>query len=402
MIKEVEDKYEGCDNVKIHQEIRASIVLFFQNVPDPRAPDNCSYSLYEILFIIIMAVFAGADCIAGIAQYSKERSKQLSQVLGEDFTPPHYNTFWWILTRMDHKAFSECFYTWVKESQIQDLRGEQICIDGKTLRGALNKKGKANNHIVHALVAGRGLLIGQRKTEEKSNEITAIPALLEELDLRETVVTIDAAGCQKEIVKKISKKGGDYILGLKGNQKNLHKEVVVLFEDARVEGFEYVLNCDFYETVEKNGSRVERRSVAVIGDPSELSMGNEWEKLNSLIEVTRETAVKGGKPRIDKSYYISSLIESAKEIGEKIRGHWAVESMHWALDMMFKEDSSRANMLNGAMNLATVKRMAVNIVKGNPELKKKGMAKVRRWAQWNDDGTAFLEISKALFGVKSF
>ena len=349
-----------------------------------------------------MAVFAGADCIAGIAQYAKERRNQLSLVLGEDFTPPHYNTFWWILTRMDHKAFAECFYKWVKECQIPDLSGEQICIDGKTLRGALNKTGKANNHIVHALVAGKGLLIGQKKTEEKSNEITAIPMLLEELDLRETVVTIDAAGCQKEIAKKICKKGGDYILGLKGNQKNLHKEVEALFGDARAEGFEYVLNCDFYETVEKNGSRIEKRSIAVIGDPSELSMGEEWEKLNSLIEVTRETAEKGGKARIEKSYYISSLIESAKEIGAKVREHWAVESMHWALDMMFKEDSSRANMLNGAMNLATVKRMAVNIVKGSPELKKKGMAKVRRWAQWNDDGTAFLEICKALFGVKSF
>ena len=399
----LESNSSCLDNCQIQkqEQLNKSIMLFFQEVPDPRASDNCRYSLCELLFIMLMAVFSGANCIAGIHDYACEKKKQLSIILGEDFTPPSYDTFWWILTRMDHEAFAKAFFSWVKSVQVPDLIGEQICVDGKTLRGSVNRAGKQNIHIVHAWVHDKGVLIGQKKTEEKSNEITAIPELLNQLDLYEAIVTIDAAGCQKEIVKKICAGRGNYILGLKKNQKNFYNEVTTLFSHARKEGFEYVLNCDFHETIEKNRGRIEKRSVAVIGDPSEISREEEWEGLNSLIEVTREVT-RSNKTTTEKSYYISSLIESAEEFGKRIRGHWQVESMHWSLDMIFDEDECRANVLNAALNLATLKRMVQSIVKGNPLLKKQGMAKTRRRAQWNEDGSVFRELCGAFFGVKSF
>jgi predicted transposase YbfD/YdcC len=399
----LESNLSNSDNCQVQelQQLNKTIMLFFQDVPDPRSSDNCRYSLCELLFIMLMAVFSGANCIAGIHDYAHEKRKQLAMVLGEDFTPPSYNTFWWILTRMDHEVFAKTFFSWVKSVHIPNLTGEQICVDGKTLRGAVNRVGEQNIHIVHAWVHDKGVLIGQQKTEEKSNEITAIPKLLEQLNLNEAIVTIDAAGCQKEIVKKIHAAGGNYILGLKKNQRNLYDEVTNLFAHAQEEGFEYVLNCDFYETIEKNRGRIEKRRVAVIGDPSEISMEKEWEGLNSLIEITREVT-RSNKTTTEKSYYISSLITSAEELGRRIRGHWQVESMHWSLDMVFDEDECRANVLNAALNLATLKRMVQSIVKGNPLLKKQGMTRTRRRAQWNDDGSVFREICEAFFGVKSF
>ena len=399
--KQIELNFHDCNNDSPQQQLRKSIMLFFKDVPDPRAADNCQYALDELLFIMLMATFSGANCIAGIHQYAIEKRRQLALVLGEDFTSPSYDTFWWFLTRMNHEAFAQAFYSWVQEVRVSNLIGQQICIDGKTLRGAVNRAGKQNIHIVHAWVHEKGMLIGQKKTEEKSNEITAIPELLQQLDLYEATVMIDAAGCQKEIAKMICNGGGNYIFGLKKNHPNFYKEVTGLFTLARADNFEYVQNCDFHESVEKNSGRIEKRSIAVIGDPSEISMGHDWEGLNSLIEVTREITKKT-KTTVEKSYYASSLIESAEELGNRIRGHWQVESMHWSLDMIFDEDGCRANVLNAALNLATLKRIVLSIVKGTPQLKKKGMAKLRRQAQWNEDGSVFKEICEAFFGVKSF
>ena len=377
---------------------RQTIMQFFQDVPDPREQDNCKHSLYDLLFLMIMAIFSGADDIADIHEYVIQKQNQLKVILGE-FTPPSYNTFWWIITRMNPDAFAKAFYTWAKERDLTDLEGKQICLDGKSLRGALNKKGKCNVHIVHAYVHENGLLIGQQKTEEKSNEITAIPILLEQLDIQGATISIDAAGCQKNIVGTIRRGGGHYVIALKKNQRNFYNEVVGLFEEARKEEFEYVLNCDFYENIEKKSGRIDKRSVAIISDPSEVSASKDWKDLQTFIEVTRESTVKG-KTTEEKRYYISDLIESAEEFGRKVRAHWGVESMHWSLDMIFGEDSSRANSLHAAMNLGTLRRAALNVVKSNPPLKKKGMAKIRRQAKWNEDGSVVKEICEALFGVK--
>lgn len=377
------------------QKTRQAILIFFQDVPDPRAKDNCKHSFEDLLFMMMMAVCSGAENIGDIHDYVINKQNLLSSVLGE-FTPPSYNTLWWIITRTDPEAFARAFLKW---GEAMSLEGEQICIDGKTLRGALNKNGKSNLHIVHAYAHNLGILIGQEKVAEKSNEIAAIPSLLEQLDIRGATITIDAAGCQKKILDAIERKGASYVIALKKNQRNLYNEVSRLFTAAREQGFEYVMNCDFYESLEKRSGRIDRRSVAIIGDPSEISISNEWPSVQTWIEVTRETTIKG-RTQSQKRYYISDLIESAEEFGKVIRAHWGVESLHWSLDVVFREDESQANTLHAAQNLGTLRRAFMNLVKRTPHLKEKGMAKIKRAAKWNEDGSVFREICKALFDVK--
>ncbi|HEV8052669.1 MAG TPA: ISAs1 family transposase [Parachlamydiaceae bacterium] len=385
------------------QTFRESVILFFRNVPDPRVIDNCQYSLPDLLITMLLAVFSGADDIADIHEYANQKWKLLQTLFGPEFEPPSYNTFWWLLARINPKAFSDAFYDWVKDIHICDLAGKQINVDGKSLRGAINKKGNCNVHIVHAWVHEEGMLIGQLKTDEKSNEITAIPILLGQIDISGATVSIDAAGCQKNIVKTIREAGGNYLLAVKENQPKLYEETVNLFNEAHKDNFNYVLNCDRHENIEKKSGRIEKRSITVISDPSEISIAEEWKDLETLVEVINETtAVKSGKVTSEKRYYISNLIDSAQEFGVRVRGHWGVESMHWTLDVTFKEDDSRANTLHAAVNLGTLRRAALNIVKSDQELKKKGMAKVRRQAKWNEDGSIIQEILGALFSVKSF
>jgi len=302
---------------------------------------------------------------------------------------------------MNPQAFSDAFFKWIKDEHISSLAGKQINIDGKSLRGARSKKGNSNVHIVHAWVHEYGMLIGQLKTDEKSNEITAIPALLELLDIKDATISIDAAGCQKNIAKTIRNAGGNYLLAVKRNQPRLYDDVINLFEEAHKIDFKYVLNCDRFESLEKNSGRIEKRSIAIISDPSELSTALDWKDLETVIEVVNEISAKG-KITIEKRYYISNLIENAQEFGARVRAHWGVESMHWTLDVTFKEDSSRANTLHAAVNLGTLRRAALNIVKSDPELKKLGMAKVRRKAKWNEDGSIMKKIFESLFSIKSF
>ena len=269
------------------------------------------------------------------------------------------------------------------------------------MRGARNKNGNCNVHIVHAWVHEHGMLIGQQKTDEKSNEITAIPALLEQLDIKDATISIDAAGCQKNIVESICAAGGNYLLAVKGNQPKLFDEIVNLFDEAHKVDFEYVSNCDRYESVEKNSGRIEKRRVAIISNTSDLSTAGDWKDLQTVLEVINETTVKG-KLTIEKRYYISNLIESAQEFGARVRAHWGVESMHWTLDVTFNDDDSSANTLHAATNLGTLRRAVLNIVKSDPALKKLGMAKVRRRAKWNEDGAMIKQVFDALLTVKSF
>jgi predicted transposase YbfD/YdcC len=383
------------------QAFQNSIVFFFKDIPDPRSKDNCDYSLSELLTIMLMAVFSGADDIADIHEYANQKWRLLELLFGEEFIPPSYNTFWWLITRMNPQAFSDAFFEWVKDVHISSLAGKQINIDGKSLRGARNKKGNSNIHIVHAWVHENGMLIGQLKTEEKSNEITAIPALLEQLDIKDATISIDAAGCQKNIAKTIRDAGGNYLLAVKANQPTLYDDIITLFEEAHKVDFKYVLNCDRFESIEKNAGRIEMRSINIICDPSELSTAEYWKDLQTIVEVINETKVKG-KITTEKRYYISNLIESAQNFGGRVRAHWGVESMHWTLDVTFNEDDSRANTLHAAVNLGTLRRAAINIVKSDPELKKMGMAKVRRKAKWNEDGSIMKKIFEALNVVKSF
>lgn len=376
--------------------------IFFKEVPDPRVGDNCAYTLIELIVIIMLAVFSGANTIVDVFDYANQKQKLLRDLFGPEFRPPSYCTFWWVLVRMHPQAFARAFDEWSKTVPITSLKGEQINIDGKSLRGARNKRGNSNIHVVHAWVHGKGLLIGQQKTEEKSNEITAIPLLLQQFDVHGAVVSIDAAGCQKNIVQDIVRGGGDYLLAVKDNQPKLYDEITHLFETAqKEENFEYVVNCDRHESIEKGHGRIVKQTIVSIGETSDLSTAADWGNLQTLVEVTNETTVKG-KTTTEKRYYISSLIESAQEFGERVRGHWGVESMHWTLDVSFKEDASKTNTLHSAVNLGTVRRATINIKNSDPELKAIGMARLRRKAQWSEDGRVVMKIIDVLLRVKKF
>jgi predicted transposase YbfD/YdcC len=399
--KSIKSRFTNLEKEVDMQKFQDTVISFFKDVPDPRSEDNCDYSLSQLLIIMLMAVFSGADDIADIEEYANQKWRLLQMLFGEDFIPPSYNTFWWLLTRMNPEAFSSAFYQWIKNEHISSLSGKQINIDGKCIRGARSRKGNRNVHIVHAWVHEQGMLIGQQLTDEKSNEITAIPALIQQIDVKDATISIDAAGCQKNIVEAIRKAEGNYLLAVKSNQPKLYDEVTNLFDQAHMVDFDYVMNCDRYECIEKTSGRIEKRGVAVISDMNYISTREEWRDIETVIEVINETTSKG-KTSVEKRYFISNLIESAREFGARTRAHWSIESFHWVLDVVFKEDDCRANVLHGAVNLGTLRRAAINIVKSDQGLKKLGMAKLRRQAKWNEDGTVMKKILEAFMNVKSF
>jgi predicted transposase YbfD/YdcC len=251
------------------------------------------------------------------------------------------------------------------------LKGETVAIDGKALRRALNE-GESIPYIVSAWASHNGLALGQVKVKDKSNEITAIPELLQALHLKGCIVTIDAMGCQKKIAENIIDKHADYVLALKGNHETVHDEVREFFTDAvqpcatqcadtAVEG-----TMDFHETLDKNHGRVETRRYWQSTDLDWFEDKPLWKGLKSIGMVESIRTVKG-KSSIERRFFLSSLPLNAEKLAESIRGHWGVEnSLHWCLDVTFREDNSRARTMNAAQNVATLRRIALNLVKKTP------------------------------------
>lgn len=376
--------YTKLDEIIDIQVFEESVEEFFKHVPDPRVEDNKKYSLSLILVIMLMAVTSGANSILAIFDYAEEKQYLIKEYFDIDEIP-QYRVFWWVLTRMNPIEFSTAFQKWTNDIRIKDIPDKVINVDGKCLRGARNKKGNQNVHLVHAWSSKEGLLLGQLKTDEKSNEITAIPALLDMIDIEGATITIDAAGCQKKIVEQIYDKNAYYVIAVKENQPALYNECVETFEAAHEINFHYVSNSDLFESLEKEHGRIENRKIAICGDKSEFpeDIKKSWKGLETFIEVTSERTVKG-KTSIEKRYYISNLIESAQEFGARIRSHWSVENpLHWVLDLVFREDESRANTLHAAENLATLRRMSLNYLNLDTETKL-GTAQQRRRAGWGD------------------
>jgi len=399
MPKKKLDQYSDFEKESDIQAFKDSINEFFKDVPDPRSRDNCKFPLTSLLVMMLMAVIAGANNILAINDYIQEKQYLFRELLGLNRIP-QYNTLWWLITRMNPEKFASSFYKWVEDVRVKNIPDKIIHVDGKCLRGALNNKGNQNIHIVHAWSSKESLLIGQLKTDEKSNEITAIPELLDLIDIEGAIITIDAAGCQKNVVDKICNKGAHYVLAVKGNQPTLHNEIIDLFETAHDQKFYYVPNSDLFESVEKGHGRIEKRSIAICSDTSGPldDMKKVWKGLETFIEVTTERTLHD-KTSIEKRYYISDLILSAKEFGEIIRTHWSVENnLHWKLDVIFKEDESRANILHAAENLATLRRMALDVFNYETELKM-GTTQKRRRAGWGD--TTLIKLLDNFF-VKKF
>lgn len=355
---------------------------YFSKLSDPRQENKVLYPLDEILLITVCAVIGGADNWVEIEEFGEAKKDFFKQLVPLKNGIPSHDTFGDIFSVINPEKFRDCFVEWVKsiQTRIKDI----VSIDGKCLRRS-GKKGdtKSAIHIVSAWANKQRLVLGQEKVSEKSNEITAIPKLLELLDLTGSVVTIDAMGCQKEIAKKIVSKNADYVLALKGNQGEFHEDVKFFVDDERKSAFTDV-KFSFHETANKGHGRIETRRYGVTEDIAWLLERHNWSGLTSIgfVEARRKT---GDKISVETRYYISSMKADAVQFAEAVRGHWGVEnSLHWVMDVNFKDDLCRIRKENAPHNFAIIKHMANNLIRKEASTKKSMNVK-RRVAGWSND-----------------
>lgn len=355
----------------------------FGAIPDPRVDRQKLHSLHDIIVIAICGTICGADGWVRIQRFGEAKRDWFKSFLELPNGIPSHDTFGRVFSALDPVAFREAFVSWVAAiSEAAD--GEIVAVDGKTLRRSFDAaSGKKAIHRVNAWATKAGVSLGQLATEEKSNEITAIPKLLKLLDLKGCIVTTDAMGCQKTIAKETIDGEGDYVLALKGNQGTLHDDVVRFFEWAAQAGRD-APRVEERETVDGEHGRIEIRRYSVSDDIAWLPQAGEWEGLRTIAKVQSERTV-GDETSVETRYYISSKpAEQTDEIAKAIRGHWGVENgLHWVLDLAFREDESRVRMGHAAENLATVRQIALNLLKSETSAKV-GVATKRLMAGWDE------------------
>lgn len=331
----------------------------FSELKDPRIARKTKHSLLEVLFIAVCAYICGASSWTGIYEFSRSREAWLRKYIELENGLPCRITYWRIFSIIDSKMFEKCFLGWTR-SLLKGRVESQIGLDGKALRGHYSLDNpQASLILVSAWATEASLVLGQVKVEEKSNEITALPQLIDALDLKGTVVTCDAMGCQTEIAAKIVEKGGDYLLALKGNQGTLEEDIKLYFE-----GELNRKNADLErdQSIEKGHGRIETRKAFVSHDVGWLQQKERWKKLSSIIMVEATREVKG-KASTERRFYISSREGTAKELGDRIRKHWGIESLHWCLDVAFDEDKKTTRNKAVAENLGVVRRIAFNFLR---------------------------------------
>lgn len=358
----------------------------FRCLPDPRQAGKVRYPLDEVLLLCLLAVLAGAECFVEIARFGNKKLDLLRRFRPFAHGTPSHDQLGDIFATLDAEQFQECFVTWVAART--GMPADVIAIDGKTVRRSHQRKnGKAAIHMVSAFAARQRLVLGQVKVADKSNEIVAIPKLLEMLAIEGAIVTIDAMGCQREIAQKILDKKADYVLALKGNQGTLQADVELFVAEQAAKGFkDTTISQD--QTVDGDHGRIETRKTTVIHDVEWLQDMHHWPGLNSvvMVESTRET---GDKIERETRFYITSLVMVAALMGPVIRSHWAVEnSLHWVLDMIFRDDECRVRTDHAPANFTTIKHMALNLIRRPTG--KDSMRVRRKLAAWDDDFLASL------------
>lgn len=374
------DDYDQENNIAL----RKSLEKDFCEFEDYRRKGSVRHLLIDILFITICAVISGANNLKAVAVYARHKQGWLTELLGLLEGVPSYTTFWTVFALLNSEALEKCFVKWV-QSRVKLQEGSVVSFDGKAQRGTARKGSpKSFVHIVSAWASANHLTLGQLKVDKKSNEITAIPKLLDVVDVEGTIVTIDAMGCQTSIAEKIVDKGADYILALKGNQGSLIAEVENYFQQAEAVNFEGV-ECDAVGSRETGHGRIETREIYVTEDIDWLPRKNNWRKLKSIVMVKSERLLPGEPPTIERKYYISSLPACAIKIANAIRKHWGIENQaHWILDVAFREDEQNANAGNIAENMSLIRRIALNLLKQEKSAKC-GMEIKRQTAGWNND-----------------
>jgi predicted transposase YbfD/YdcC len=356
--------------VKLKPKI--TIADHFALMEDPRIDRTKRHNLIDILTIALCAVICGADSWVAIELYGCTKYEWLKTFLELPNGVPSHDTFARVFAQLNPQQFQECFLNWIKSIQIM-TDGEVVAIDGKTLCGSHDKSSdRSAIQMVSAWATTNKLVLGQVKVDEKSNEITAIPELIKVLELSGCIVTIDAIGCQKEIVKLISQQNADYVITLKKNQGNLYDEVEQLFKAEISKSFQDFQHST-YKIEEHGHGRHEIRHYAMLsGIQSRLDPDSVWSNFNSIgmVESVRKV---DGKTTVETRYFISSLEDNAKQFANSVRSHWGIEnSLHWVLDVALKEDDCRIRKDNAPQNFAVMRQIAVNLL-GKEKRVKRGI-----------------------------
>lgn len=372
--------------------------MFFREalwtLPDPRRAQGVRYPLLSVVMIALMGMVCGADNAEELENWGGANERWLSGFLALPHGTPTQDVFLAVFAAIDPAAFRSVFLSWMELLRLGlRVRGKHIAVDGKTSRRSLDPAhDRLPIHTVSAWLVDEGLVLGQLKTAEKSNEITAIPELLRSLDLRGATITIDAMGCQTEIAKTITDGGGHYLLAVKENQPALYTDLVTTFAEAddprrRSVDEQPRPAVERYADTDKGHGRLEKRTVELCRDHAWMSTAARWPGLATLIRVTRErTILATDKTSIETAYYISSDAPlPAQAAGHRIRRHWAIENeLHWVLDMAFREDEARHRAHYLAENLATLRHFALNLLKRYPD-RRLGIAGSRKRAGWDHD-----------------
>ncbi len=367
-----------------------SLVEHFKSITDPRLDRTKDHDLIDILVIAICALLCAAESFNDMEDFGKAKEDWFRTFLKLRNGIPSHDTFNRVFAAIDPKEFLECFLRWT-QSLRQAVAQEIVALDGKALRRALNRD-ESPKYVVSAWAESNNLVLGQLKVNEKSNEITAVPELLRVLELAGCIVTVDAMGCQKKIAKEIIEADADYVLALKGNQETVHAEVrsflnATLEEKQKKRPKGAILpraaaGLQRLETVEKDHGRLETRRYYQSAELDWFADRAKWEGLRSvgMVEAVRDI---DGKTTVERRYYLSSLALDVATFARAVRGHWGVENkLHWVMDVCFREDQSRARTGFAAENLATLRRLALNLLK-RERTKKRGIRGKQLNASWD-------------------
>lgn len=338
----------------------------FGELEDPRLTNKCAHNLIDILIIAVCGVLCGADTWVDIEEFGCTKKAWLGKFLDLPNGIPAHDTFGRVFSLIDGESFQRCFMRWV-EQVYQVSAGQVVAIDGKKVRGSYDTATDQNPiHLVSAWASANGIVLGQVKVDDKSNEITAIPQLLRLLDLRGCLVTIDAMGCQTKIAQIIREEQADYLLRVKGNQGNLQQDIEDWFSYGDQTNFA-AMQVDYAQTLNKDHGRLEIRRCWAIDDPlvfDYIRHFEGWTDLTSILRIERERHWPDGHREKATAYYISSLPACAQTLMQAARDHWTIENnLHWILDVSFREDASRIRQGNSPQNMAVVRHLALNLLK---------------------------------------
>lgn len=352
-----------------HNAMKLSLTEHFSVIKDPRQQSKVDHELVDILILCITAVICGAEGWQDIESFGHSRLEWLKQFGNFKNGIPVDDTIARVVSSLNPKALQKCFIDWMQNAS-EVTEGKIISLDGKTVRRSFDKRSKKSAiHMVSAFASENGVVLGQQKTTDKSNEITAIPELLQLLELKGCIVTIDAMGCQKKIAKKIIEKKADYVLAVKDNQKKLHSDIKDFFKICHEENFKNVSH-NYFEETHKGHGRIEVRRYWITDCLLCIDAKEDWAGLTSIGMAESERHIDG-KVSLEQRYFIVSLKPDAQQFAHAVRSHWAIENKpHWVLDVTFREDESRVRRNNSAENFGVFRHIALNALRQEKSYKR--------------------------------